>query len=414
MTRLDRSSALVVSASLLFALAGAVSAVERASADTPKATASGATFTMPRDWAMTAKGPLVLLDPPEADSHLALVDVDAKSAKDADAAVAAAWAAYRPDAKRPLKLSAPQAARNGWEERRSYQYETSPNEKATVFALALRAGASWVVAIADAADSTYEKRGSQFSLVLNSLRPKGYQRESFAGRKAHPVDAKMIAAIQDFLAAGMKATDTPGVGFSLIDGGKVVYEGGLGVKELGKPDKVDAETLFIAASNTKAMTTLLLAELADDKKLRWDQPVTEIYPSFRLGDAATTKQVLVKHLICACTGMPRQDLEWLFEYREATPASSLALLGTMQPTSKFGEVFQYSNLMAAAAGYVGGSLAFPGKELGAAYDQAMQTRVFGPLGMTHTTFDFATALRGDVAQPHGEDVDGNVRRRGWT
>jgi CubicO group peptidase (beta-lactamase class C family) len=120
--------------------------------------------------------------------------------------------------------------------------------------------------------------------------------------------------------------------------------------------------------------------------------------------------VLVKHLICACTGMPRQDLEWLFEYREATPASSLALLGTMQPTSQFGEVFQYSNLMAAAAGYVGGSLAFPGKELGAAYDQAMQTRVFGPLGMTHTTFDFATALRGDVAQPHGEDVDGNVRK----
>ena len=408
MTPSFRSIALA--AILSNALAASAFAAERASADAPKATAAGTTFTIPRDWSLTAKGALVVLDPPETDSHLALFDAEASEAKDADAAVAAAWAAYRPEAKRPLKLSAPQAPRNGWEERRGYQYETSPNERATVFAQVLRAGTHWLVVIADASDPTFEKRSSQFSLVLNSLRPKGYRRETFAGKRPHPVDAKMIAALTDFLAGGLKATDTPGVGFSLIDGGKVAFEGGLGVKELGKPDKIDADTLFIAASNTKAMTTLLLAELVDEKKLRWDQPVTEVYPSFKLGDAATTKQVLVKHLICACTGMPRQDLEWLFEYKQATPATSLALLGTMQPTSKFGEVFQYSNLMAAAAGYVGASLSFPGKELGAAYDQAMQTKVFGPLGMSHTTFDFAAALKGDVAQPHGENVDGKVEK----
>jgi len=387
-----------------------VAGPERVTGDTPKSTSAGATFTLPSGWGITRRGPLVIADAPEGDSHVALVDVDVKDAKDADAAVAAGWAAYKPDSKRPLKLSTPQAPRNGWEERRSYAYETSPNERLVVAASAWRAGTTWVVAIIDAAEGTFEKRSSQASLLLNSLRPKGYQRETFAGRKAHPVDAKMIAVLKQFLADGMKLVETPGVGFSLIDGGKVVYEGGLGVKELGKPDPVDANTLFIAASNTKAMTTLLLAELADEKKLRWDQPVTEIYPSFKLGDAATTRQVLVKHLVCACTGLPRQDLEWLFEYKDATPSSAMALLGTMQPTSKFGEVFQYSNLMAAAAGYVGGSLAVPGKELGAAYDEAMRTRVFLPLGMTNTTFDFARALKGNVAQPHGETVDGKVAK----
>ena len=59
----------------------------------------------------------------------------------------------------------------------------------------------------------------------------------------------------------------------------------------------------------------------------------------------------------------------------------MSLLGTIQPTSKFGEVFQYSNLMAAAAGFVGGSLFYPGRELGAAYDDAMRTQIFEPLGM---------------------------------
>ena len=101
-----------------------------------------------------------------------------------------------------------------------------------------------------------------------------------------------------------------------------------------------ADTLFIAASNTKALTTLLLAGLVDEGKMRWNQPVTELHPGFRLGDDATTRQVLVEHLICACTGMPRQDLEWLLEYRNETPLTALKLLGTMQPTSRFGEVFQ--------------------------------------------------------------------------
>ena len=39
------------------------------------------------------------------------------------------------------------------------------------------------------------------------------------------------------------------------------------------------------------------------KKLKWDQPVIEVYPTFKLGDADTTKKVLIKHLICACTGL---------------------------------------------------------------------------------------------------------------
>jgi CubicO group peptidase (beta-lactamase class C family) len=142
--------------------------------------------------------------------------------------------------------------------------------------------------------------------------------------------------------------------------------------------------------------------------MRWDQPVTELYPEFRLGNADTTRQVLVKHLVCACTGLPRQDFEWLFNFADATPVSSLGLLGTVQPTSRFGEVFQYSNLMAGAAGYVAASLLNPKQELGAAYDAAMQSKVFAPLGMTHTTFDFAAALAGNSASPHDEDVDGKT------
>jgi CubicO group peptidase (beta-lactamase class C family) len=387
-------------------LASPASAAEALlSADTPLATTGGATFTAPTGWRVTSAANKSILEPPEADSHLVMLDIHAA---DAAGAVAAGWAAYRPDANRPLKIATPGAPYNGWDERHVYIYETSPNEKAVVYALAWRAGGDWLVVIVEAALSTFEKRNAAFSLAIGSLRPKEYQREMFGGRKAHPLDADRIAALKEFVQDVMRDFGIPGVGLSLIDGGRVAFQGGLGEKTLGRPDPVDADTLFLAASNTKAMTTLLLAELVDERKLRWDEPVTEVYPDFRLGDADTTRQVLVKHLVCACTGLPRQDFEWLFNFGTATPASSLASLGTMQPTSGFGEVFQYSNLMAAAAGYIAASVARPKQELGAAYDEVMRSKVFEPLGMTRTTFDFAAALSGNFASPHGSDVDGKT------
>ena len=379
------------------------SAPERVTADTARVTPGGATFKVPAGWSIVTGKDMVILEPPETDTHVAIVDSEAADAK---TAVAAAWAAYKPEAKRPIKLVTPRPAREGWDERQVFDYETSPNERAAVVAFAMRAGKAWTVLILDGTDPTVEKRGAPIGMIFESLRPKSYQRESFAGRKPQPLDAARIAQLKEFVETSMKELGVPGASIALIDGGKIVYEGGFGVRELGKPEKVDENTVFMAASNTKGMTTLLLAELVDEKKLKWDQPVIDVYPSFKLGDADTTKKVLVKNLICACTGLPRQDLEWLFEFKNATPASELALLGTMQPTSKFGEVFQYSNLMAAAAGYIGAHLVYPNKELGAAYDEAMQEKIFDPLGMKSTTFDYARALAGNHATPHGDDVDG--------
>jgi CubicO group peptidase (beta-lactamase class C family) len=384
--------------------AEATSALQPVAADTSRVTPGGATFTVPAGWSMATGKDIVILAPPEPDTHIAIFD-DAAAA-DAKAAVAAAWAAYKPTAARPLKLVTPRPAREGWDERQVFSYETSPNERAAVVAIAQRAGSTWTVLILDGTDPTVEKRNAPIGLIVESLRPKGYHRESFAGRTAQPLDAAHIEELKQFVQTSMQELGIPGVSMALIDKGKVVYEGGFGLRELGKPEPVDDHTLFMAASNTKGMTTLLLAELVDEKKLKWDEPVIDVYPNFKLGDADTTKKVLVKNLICACTGLPRQDLEWIFEFKNATPESTLALLGTMQPTSKFGEVFQYSNLMAAAAGYIGAHVVYPNMELGAAYDLAMQKKIFDPLGMKSTTFDYARALASDHASPHGDNVDG--------
>ena len=62
--------------------------------------------------------------------------------------------------------------------------------------------------------------------------------------------------------------------------------------------------------------------------------------------------------------------------------------------------------MAAAAACIGGHLVHPDLEIGAAGDLAMQQKIFGPLGMTATTFDVAKASARDGAEPHGEGITG--------
>jgi CubicO group peptidase (beta-lactamase class C family) len=404
-----------VSASLTFVLATwllpaasaqtAPATPERLAADTPKTTVAGNTFIAPAEWTVSVRGPATILEPPEGGgSAIALVDV---AAPDADAAVAAAWKAYKPDAKWPLKVTHDRPDRNGWSKQKSYDYQTSPNEKRDVGAFAAFANGSWDVVIYDMGQAVGEKRGAQVALIFDRLLPKGYVRESFAGKKANTLDAARLAELGRFIETGQKELKIPGVALGIVQDGKVVFSGGFGVRELGKPGKVDGQTMMMIASNTKALTTLLLAKLVAEGRISWDTPVTSLLPSFKLGDAETTKKVLVRQLICACTGLPRQDLEWLFEYKNVTPEGAMATLGTMQPTSRFGELFQYSNPMAAAAGFTGGHVLYPTMELGAAYDKAMQTQVFDPLGMKSTTFDYAKAQSGDHAAPHAPDIDGN-------
>jgi CubicO group peptidase (beta-lactamase class C family) len=379
-------------------------ASEPLAADTQRTTVEGGTFIGPAGWTVSVRGPATILEAPEAGSRIALVDVHAA---DAGAALAAAWAAYQPDAHWPLKVATAAPDKDGWTDIHDYTYVVSPNERRDVTARTYRAGETWTVAIYDMSQAVGEKRLAAVQLVYGRLLPRGYSRESFAGRTAHPLDAVRLARLRDWVTLAMRELRVPGVSLGLVQGGKVVFQGGFGVRELGKEERPDADTLFMIASNTKALTTLMLAKLVDARRLTWETPVTSVLPTFKLGDAETTRQVLVKHLICACTGLPRQDLEWLMQFQGVTPEDAMATLATMQPTSKFGEMFQYSNPMAGAGGFTGGHVLYPKLELGKAYDEAMRRLVFGPLGMTATTFDYARALRGNHAFPHAPDIDGH-------
>src|SRR5712664_2068897 len=137
-----------------------------------------------------------------------------------------AWRVFREDFNRPLKLVKPRPARNGWDESREYDYETSPNERIIVSGRALRHGEAWTAVLFELGQAPFERRLAQIVLVSDSLRPKGYAKESFAGRTANPLDAERLKRIADMVERGRNALDIPGVAISLVQGGKVVFAGG--------------------------------------------------------------------------------------------------------------------------------------------------------------------------------------------
>src|SRR5262245_17026904 len=125
----------VICSLAVFALVGCSSTVSRKpvtellTADTPKTTLEGNTFIAPSGWNLTVRGPAMILAAPEGDSRIALVDVHAK---DADAALAAAWSAYGGYKDWPLKVATDSPDKEGWSNIRFYSYQTSPNERRSV------------------------------------------------------------------------------------------------------------------------------------------------------------------------------------------------------------------------------------------------------------------------------------------
>ncbi|HEX4097278.1 MAG TPA: serine hydrolase domain-containing protein, partial [Caulobacteraceae bacterium] len=228
----------------------APAAASPAAADTPEVAPFGVSFTLPKDW--TAKnGPgWVDLRPPEGDSDFVIVD--AGPAKDGPEAAAKAWALYRPPGMARKVLLTPAMPKGEfWDEGVQVAYDVSPNEHRAVTAIATRKGDRWIVVLVDANQATVEKRNAAVAVAITSLKPVGEARETFAGRTAHHLDPERIAALKAFVESSMQELKVPGAALALIDHDQVVFEGGFGVKELGKPDPVDAHTRFMIASNTK-------------------------------------------------------------------------------------------------------------------------------------------------------------------
>lgn len=172
-----------------------------------------------------------------------------------------------------------------------------------------------------------------------------------AGSAAAADDPLKSINIDRLVERTMVAYQVPGIAVGIVKDGKVVFAKGYGVRELGRPGKVDVDTLFGIASNTKAFTTAALAILVDEGKLHWDDKVIDYLPEFRLYDAYVTREFTIRDLVTHRSGLGRGagDL-LLFPNSDFGTKDIMHALQYLKPATGFRAEYAYDNNLYLIAG----------------------------------------------------------------
>ncbi len=182
-----------------------------------------------------------------------------------------------------------------------------------------------------------------------------------------------LQGFDDYVNKAIKDWDVPGVAIAVVKDDKIVFAKGYGVREIGKPDKVDERTIFAIGSSSKAFTAAAIAMLVDEGKLKWDDPATKYLPGFQLYDPYATRELTVRDLLSHRVGLERGDYLW---YASSYDRSEiLRRIRYLKPSTSLRSHFGYQNIMFLAAGQIVPSVT--GKE----WDDFVRDRIFVPLDM---------------------------------
>src|SRR5947208_6609299 len=200
----------------------------------------------------------------------------------------------------------------------------------------------------------------------------------------------------------MRTFGVPGLAIAVVKDGRVLVARGFGVRRLGDPATVDAHTDFQIASNTKAFTTALLAQLVDSGRLAWDDPVTKYLPWFQLSDPWVTREFTVRDLVThrSGLGLGAGDLVWW--HSDYDQAEVVRRLRAAKPVTSFRSTYAYDNVLYIAAGLVVEAVT------GTAWKDVLRDRILTPLGMTETAAEIALMSGPNAAAPHAR-IDGRLQ-----
>lgn len=191
--------------------------------------------------------------------------------------------------------------------------------------------------------------------------------------------------------------EAPGLAIAIVKDDKVVFAKGFGVRELGKPEKVDENTLFAIASNSKAFTAASLAMLVDEGKIKWNDKVTQYLPDFQMYDPYVTRELTIRDLVSHRSGLGTFSGDLLWYETNYTEDEVLRRVRYLKPTTSFRSAYGYQNLMFIAAGRV------LEKVSGKTWAQFVQERILTPLRMNNTKTSVKQFKPGDnIAMPHNE------------
>lgn len=198
--------------------------------------------------------------------------------------------------------------------------------------------------------------------------------------------------LNETISKTLAAWNIPGGAVAVAQGDEIFAQG-YGVLEAGKPETVNADTVFAIGSTTKAFTSALIGMLVDEGKLNWDDPVIKHLPDFQLYDEWVTKNVTVRDLLCHRLGLERAQR--LYYHRGYDQRELIRRMRYLKPVANFRTAFQYANQQYGAAGLIVEAVT------GKSWDDFITERIFNSLNMSRSFSGYDRLTdRKNFASPH--------------
>jgi CubicO group peptidase (beta-lactamase class C family) len=216
--------------------------------------------------------------------------------------------------------------------------------------------------------------------------------------------AAMPPDLDVYLGKAIADWDVPGLAVAIVQNDTVVAIKGYGVRELGKSDPVDGETIFEVASLTKSFTAAGAAVLVDEGRISWDERVRDRLPEVVFGNPYIDATVTLRDLLCHRTGL--QAANTLFRHTGYDRSEVLSRVRYLKSFVPFRSEMFYNNVLYTVAGEM------TAKAAGLGWAELIRTRLVEPAGMRSTTVEKRPRGR-NVAKPHAWIGDRHVPIRSF-
>jgi len=202
----------------------------------------------------------------------------------------------------------------------------------------------------------------------------------------------------------LKTFDVPGIAVAIVKDDKMIFAKGYGYASLSTHKKVDENTLFGIASNSKAFTTAAIGILSDEGKLKLDDKVTDYIPEFKMYDPYVTAEFTIRDLLThrSGLGLGAGDLMDWPDSTNFTVEDMIHNLRYLKPVSSFRSKFDYDNQLYKVAGELIKRVS------GMSWEEFVETRIMKPLQMDHSAAAYQRIKDySNVVDAHSP-VDGKV------
>ncbi len=204
----------------------------------------------------------------------------------------------------------------------------------------------------------------------------------------------------------LKRYRVPGVQIAVVKGGVLDWTQGYGLADTKTGRRVTARTVFDAGSTSKAVTAMLIMKLADQGKVRLDDPVNNYLISWKIPENEFTRKtpVTIRHLLSHTAGT---NVSGFWGYLESDPLPNLAQILEGAPPAANAPI-----RVEAEPGvkwrYSGGGFVILQQMIEDVtkkpFAEAANAMIFRPLGMKRSSFvqGLPPELHSDVAVPFSE------------